>query len=245
MSSRVKRTSVSPKHGIVKGDRVRVIRGNHRDMEGTVLRILGDENRVVVEGVNMRKRHQRPSAANPDGGIVTFEAPIHISNVMLVDPASGEAEPGPDTDRGGPHQGTHRGEERQPSSEAKVVENGTLTGSSRVERDASERRADGKEERTGHGEAEKVAKRWEGGAALEGRNAREEGRGGACGWPLAAARPAAASALSRARVPRLTEQFGWKNLHQVPRIEKITMNCGLGEASKNRSCSTAWWRRCD
>ncbi len=91
MSSRVKRTSVSPKHGIVKGDRVRVIRGNHRDMEGTVLRILGDENRVVVEGVNMRKRHQRPSAANPDGGIVTFEAPIHISNVMLVDPASGEA----------------------------------------------------------------------------------------------------------------------------------------------------------
>jgi large subunit ribosomal protein L24 len=75
----------------MKGDRVRVIRGNHRDMEGTVLRVLKDKDRVVVEGVNMRKRHSRPSQANPDGGILTFEAPIHISNVMLVDPTSGEA----------------------------------------------------------------------------------------------------------------------------------------------------------
>jgi len=79
------------KHGIMKGDRVRVIRGNHRDMEGTVLRVLKDKDRVVVEGVNMRKRHSRPSQANPDGGILTFEAPVHISNVMLVDPASGQA----------------------------------------------------------------------------------------------------------------------------------------------------------
>lgn len=76
---------------LVKGDRVKVIRGNHRDSEGTILRVLRDEDRVVVEGVNMRKRHQRPSAQNPEGGIVTFEAPIHVSNVMLVDPSSGEA----------------------------------------------------------------------------------------------------------------------------------------------------------
>ena len=75
---------------IVRGDRVRVIRGNHRDREGTVLRVLRKSNRVVVEGVNMRKRHTRPSQANPEGGIITFEAPIHISNVMLVEPASGE-----------------------------------------------------------------------------------------------------------------------------------------------------------
>lgn len=79
------------KHRIVKGDRVRVIRGNYRDSEGTVLRVLRDEDRVVVEGVNRRKRHERPTQANPEGGIITFEAPIHISNVMLVDPASGEA----------------------------------------------------------------------------------------------------------------------------------------------------------
>lgn len=73
---------------ITKGDRVRVIRGNDRDKEGTVLEVLRDEARVRVEGVNMRKRHTRPSQQDPDGGIMTFEAPIHISNVMLIDPAS-------------------------------------------------------------------------------------------------------------------------------------------------------------
>lgn len=75
---------------IVKGDRVKVIRGNFREMEGEVLRVDRASARVVVEGVNMRKRHQRPSEENPEGGIVTFEAPIDISNVMLIDPVSGE-----------------------------------------------------------------------------------------------------------------------------------------------------------
>jgi len=73
------------KHRIMKGDRVRVIRGNYRDMEGAVLEVIRDKDRVRVEGVNMRKRHTRPSQQNPDGGIISFEAPIHISNVMLVD----------------------------------------------------------------------------------------------------------------------------------------------------------------
>lgn len=73
-----------------RGDRVRVIRGNFAGQEGTVLRVLTKENRVVVEGINMRKRHMRASQANPDGGIVTFEAPIHASNVMLLDPTTGE-----------------------------------------------------------------------------------------------------------------------------------------------------------
>jgi large subunit ribosomal protein L24 len=76
------------KYHIMKGDRVRVIRGNYRDLEGTVLEVLRDEGRVRVEGVNQRKRHTRPSQQDPDGGIITFEAPIHISNVMLIDPAS-------------------------------------------------------------------------------------------------------------------------------------------------------------
>jgi len=79
------------KRTIVKGDRVKVIRGNDREKEGTVLRVLRDEDRVVVEGVNIRKRHTRPSQTDPDGGIISFEAPIHLSNVMLIDPASGEA----------------------------------------------------------------------------------------------------------------------------------------------------------
>ena len=79
------------KYNIIRGDRVRVIRGNYRDMEGAVLEVIKDSGRVRVEGVNMRKRHQRPSQANPDGGIITFEAPIDISNVMLLDAATGDA----------------------------------------------------------------------------------------------------------------------------------------------------------
>lgn len=78
------------KQHIVKGDQVKVIRGNYRELEGTVLRVLRDEGRVVVEGVAMRKHHERPTQQNPEGGIVTSEAPIDISNVMLIDPTTGE-----------------------------------------------------------------------------------------------------------------------------------------------------------
>ncbi len=88
---RVKRARLRPrKLHIRRGDRVKVIRGNNAGAEGAVLRVIPKESRVVVEGVNMRKRHTRPSQANPEGGIVTFEAPIHISNVMLIDPATGD-----------------------------------------------------------------------------------------------------------------------------------------------------------
>ena len=78
------------KHKIMKGDRVRVIRGNYRDIEGSVLEVLPDQDRVRVEGVNIRKRHTRPSQADPEGGIISMVAPIHISNVMLIDPATEE-----------------------------------------------------------------------------------------------------------------------------------------------------------
>jgi large subunit ribosomal protein L24 len=73
-----------------RGDRVKVIRGNYAGLEGTILRVLPKENRVVVEGINMRKHHTRPSEANPEGGIMEFEEPIHASNVMLIDPSTGE-----------------------------------------------------------------------------------------------------------------------------------------------------------
>jgi large subunit ribosomal protein L24 len=79
-----------PKTRLRKGDRVRVLRGNERGKEGTVLRVDREKNRVVIEGLNVRKRHRKPSALNPEGGIMSFEAPIHASNVMLIDPASGE-----------------------------------------------------------------------------------------------------------------------------------------------------------
>jgi large subunit ribosomal protein L24 len=73
-----------------KGDRVKVISGNHKGQAGTVLRVDREKNRVVIEGVNLRKRHRKPSAQDPEGGIMTFEAPIHASNVMLIDPATEE-----------------------------------------------------------------------------------------------------------------------------------------------------------
>jgi large subunit ribosomal protein L24 len=63
-----------------------VIAGNYRGVTGQVLRTIPSRKAVVVDGVNMRKRHQRPSLQNPEGGIVTFEAPIAASNVMLVCP---------------------------------------------------------------------------------------------------------------------------------------------------------------
>jgi large subunit ribosomal protein L24 len=73
------------------GDQVEIIAGNYRGARGLVLRTIPKKSQVVVEGVNMRKRHQAPSQQNPEGGIVTFEAPIHVSNVMLVDPSTDEA----------------------------------------------------------------------------------------------------------------------------------------------------------
>ena len=75
---------------IRKGDRVRVMRGNEAGREGTVLRVDREKNRVVIEGVNVRKRHRKPSATDPEGGIISFEAPLHASNVMLLDPGSNE-----------------------------------------------------------------------------------------------------------------------------------------------------------
>lgn len=74
---------------VSRGDQVKVIRGVYKGVEGEVLRVLPKQKRVVVEGVNMRKRHQRPTQ-DSEGGIVTFEAPIAASNVMLIDPTTGE-----------------------------------------------------------------------------------------------------------------------------------------------------------
>jgi large subunit ribosomal protein L24 len=70
---------------IKKGDRVTVLTGRDKGKTGEVMRVLRDEGRVVVQGVNVVKRHQRPSAAGP-GGIIEKEAPIHVSNVAHVDP---------------------------------------------------------------------------------------------------------------------------------------------------------------
>lgn len=70
---------------IKKGDTVKVISGKDRGKEGNVIKTYPKTDRVLIEGVNVVKKNQKPTQANPDGGILEFEAPIHASNVMLVD----------------------------------------------------------------------------------------------------------------------------------------------------------------
>ncbi len=73
-------------------DQVEVIAGNYKGVRGTVQRVLPKENRVVISGVNIVKKHQKPrqtGGRQAQGGIIEFEAPIHVSNVMIIDPDSG------------------------------------------------------------------------------------------------------------------------------------------------------------
>ena len=69
---------------VKKGMLVKVVSGNHKGMEGKILNVFPKKNRVIIEGVNFRKRASRPTQENPSGGFVEREAPLHISNVMVV-----------------------------------------------------------------------------------------------------------------------------------------------------------------
>src|SRR3989441_122334 len=75
---------------VAKGDTIRVISGEHRGKEGKVLRVFPKQFRIVVEGVNVVKKHKRAATPNEESGIIEFPAPIAASNVMLLDPKSGE-----------------------------------------------------------------------------------------------------------------------------------------------------------
>ena len=69
---------------IKSGDTVRVVAGDNKGQEGKVQKVFKDKSKVIVEGVNLVSKHQKPSAANPQGGIVKKEAPIHVSNLSLL-----------------------------------------------------------------------------------------------------------------------------------------------------------------
>ena len=75
---------------VKKDDTVVVIAGKDKGKKGKVVAVLPKQNRVVVEGVNIMTKHQKPTAVNPQGGIINKEAPIHISNVMPLDPETGK-----------------------------------------------------------------------------------------------------------------------------------------------------------
>ncbi|MFC5401816.1 50S ribosomal protein L24 [Cohnella soli] len=75
---------------VKKDDNIIVISGKDKGKKGRIIAAYPRENRVLVEGVNMVKRHTRPNPTNPQGGIIEREAPIHVSNVMHIDPKSGK-----------------------------------------------------------------------------------------------------------------------------------------------------------
>ena len=75
---------------IRKNDTVMIVAGNDRGRTGKVLKVFPSTSRVIVEGINLRKRHTKANSKNPQGGILEKEAPIHSSNVMILDPKSNE-----------------------------------------------------------------------------------------------------------------------------------------------------------
>jgi large subunit ribosomal protein L24 len=75
---------------VKKGDKVVVISGKDKGKQGTILEAYPKKDRVLVEGVNIVKKHSKPSQANPQGGILSLEAAIHVSNVMPIDPKTGK-----------------------------------------------------------------------------------------------------------------------------------------------------------
>lgn len=86
----LKKSHKTSKLHIKKGDVVKVLSGNYRNKRARVLKVLPKAYRAIVEGVHIVYRHKKPSAQNPQGGIEKKEAPIHISNLMLIDSATGE-----------------------------------------------------------------------------------------------------------------------------------------------------------
>ena len=76
---------------IKTGDTVKIIAGEEKGKEGKVLRVDREKNRAIVEGLNLVKKHTKPNAQNPQGGIVEKEASIHISNLSLIDPKTKKA----------------------------------------------------------------------------------------------------------------------------------------------------------
>jgi large subunit ribosomal protein L24 len=75
---------------IKKGDQVMVITGESKGQKGRVLEVNREKERILVEGINMVSKHSKPNAKSPQGGILKKEAPVHISNLMVIDPASGK-----------------------------------------------------------------------------------------------------------------------------------------------------------
>lgn len=78
------------KFNIKKGDTVLVLSGEYKGQQGKILEMITKTDRALVEGINLVSKHTKPNAKNPQGGIIKKEAPIHVSNLMLVEPSTGK-----------------------------------------------------------------------------------------------------------------------------------------------------------
>lgn len=85
------KTKVTTKIHLKKGDKVKVLSGNSKGKTGEVLQVFPAKYRAIVKDVNVVSKHIKPSATNPNGGIEKTEAPVHISNLMVINPATGKA----------------------------------------------------------------------------------------------------------------------------------------------------------
>jgi large subunit ribosomal protein L24 len=85
-----KKTIQRTKLHIKKGDTVKVIAGDDKGKEGKVLEVILSKNRAIVEGIKIATKHEKPSAGKPEGGIKKVETSLHVSNLMLIDPANGK-----------------------------------------------------------------------------------------------------------------------------------------------------------
>lgn len=81
---------MQPKVHVKKGDTVEILAGKDKGKKGKILKVFPDENRVIVEGINIIYRHTRPTQDNPQGGIIENEGPVHVSNVQLICPQCGD-----------------------------------------------------------------------------------------------------------------------------------------------------------
>ena len=83
-----KNSHATAKLHVKKGDKVRILSGNDKGKEGEVLEVFPSKYRAIVSGYNMVTKHNKPSASNPNGGIEKTEAPIHLSNLMVINPST-------------------------------------------------------------------------------------------------------------------------------------------------------------
>ena len=227
---------------IRKGDKVVVLAGRDKGKSGEVTLVFPTERRAVVAGVNVVKRHTRQSAKS-EGGILSKEAPIDLSNLAIADPKTGKpTRVGFKTSRRRP-QGPLRQAFRRP--DRWLRQNRTRAASRRrptspPRRPARRRRRRG-QGRRGEGRQGRSQGRQGRG---QGRQGQEAGAAEAAkhGQPKAPPKDYAArlkALYDKEIVPKLVKEFGYKNALQVPKIDKIVLNMGVGEAVNDTKKVTA------